>query len=177
LLRNFTVVMANIADGVTPARHLRVLRPYASFAVTKAGDDLLLDPASYHRYDDLAAALASVEPDGAARLYSTLKPRLTEAYRELGHPDTPVDNALERAIVVLLQTPVVEGQIHLRAVKGTGYGFTDPALESLSAAQKQLLRTGPANMKVIQNALRSLARALGIPPQRLPAPRTVVETH
>jgi hypothetical protein len=177
LIRNFTVVMANTADGVTPARHLKVLRPSGTFAVATTRDGIVLDPRSYRRYDDIAAAVASVEPVGAARIYGTLKPRIAEAYKDLGHPDTPVDQALERAIVALLETPVVQGPVHLHPVKGTGYAFDDPRLESLKDAQKHLLRTGPDNMKTIQDSLRSIAVALGIPASRLPATRTVTETR
>jgi len=46
------------------------------------------------------------------------------------------------------------------------------ALEGLTAAQKQLLRTGPRNVRIIQSSLRQIALALGIPPERLPAPPT-----
>src|SRR5262245_15631734 len=31
LIRNFTVAVANVAEGVTPAKHLRALRPSSSF--------------------------------------------------------------------------------------------------------------------------------------------------
>ena len=177
LIRNFTVVMANTADGATPARHLRTLRPSAAFSVDMTAGGIVLDPRSYRRYDAIASAAGSVDARGAARIYATLKPRIAEAYKDLGHPDTPVDQALERAIVALLETPVVQGPIHLHPVKGTNYAFDDPRLESLTDAQKQLLRTGPDNMRLIQGAFRSIALALGIPESHLPAPRTVVQTH
>ena len=41
-------------------------------------------------------------------------------------------------------------------------------LESLTNAQKQLLRMGPRNVKLIQAKLREVAVALGIPASRLP---------
>jgi hypothetical protein len=173
LIRNFTVSMANVADGVTPARHLRTVRPSAPFAVTTQNGRSVIDPASYRRYDSIAAAVASIDPQGAAQLYATLKPRIEEAYRDLGHPDTPVDRAVEQSIVRLLQTPVVEGPIEVRpASQGIGYVFADPNLEALSGAQKQLLRTGPDNVRKIQQGLRTMARALGIPDSRLPSERT-----
>jgi hypothetical protein len=80
---------------------------------------------------------------------------------------------LERAIVMLLRTPVLAGTERLRVEpRGIGYGFANPAIEELPAAQKQLLRTGPRNVAAIQSSLRDLALALGIPAGRLPAPRT-----
>jgi hypothetical protein len=173
LIRNFTVAVANIADGVTPAKHLTVVRPTSPFMITARGSDMRVDPRSYERYDGLAAAAESLDPAGVARLYSALKPRVAEAYRDLGQPDTPFDRTLERAIVQLLDTPVVDGSVRLKVRGGTGYAFVDPELESLTAAQKQLLRTGPVNQQRIQTSLRAIALALGIPASRLPHPRTV----
>jgi hypothetical protein len=173
LIRNFTVAMANVADGVTPQRQLRSLRPQAAFAVKRDGDRLVIDPASYRRYDNIAAAVASIDPDGAKRLFATLKPRIEEAYRDLGHPDTPVDRAVEQAIVTLLRTPVVDGPLRVEPLtKGIGYAFADPRLESLTGAQKHLLRMGPDNVRSVQRSLRAVAVALGIPPARLPPTTT-----
>ena len=175
LIRNFTVVVANIADGDTPAKHLGALKPSSSFTFIARGDDRRIDARSYQRYDGVAAAARSIDPAGAAHLYSALKPRIEEAYRELGQPDTPFDRTLERAIVQLLATPIVEGSPSVKVRGGTGYAYVDPGLEGLTAAQKQLLRTGPANVEAIQTSLRAIALALGIPEGRLPATRTVRE--
>lgn len=173
LIRNFTAVVANIAEGKTPAAQLRVLRPSSAFLVTERGSDMNVDPRSYERYDGLSAAVASTEPAGAARLYATLKPRIEEAYADLGVPGTPFDRTLERAIVLLLETPVLDEAGRLRVVhRGIVYGFADPDLEELTAAQKQLLRMGPRNVRIIQSQLRAIALALGIPAERLPVPRT-----
>ena len=168
LIRNFAVVVENVAAGVTPAKQLRVLRPASSFAVVHRNGQMFIDPRSYQRYDAIADASASIDPPGASRLYATLKPRIGEAYAQLGQPASSFDGALERAIVVLLQTPVVDGPVRVESKGGTGYRYADPHLEGLTAAQRQLLRTGPRNVRKIQSALRQLAIALGIPPGRLP---------
>ena len=62
LIRNFTVVVSNIAEGATPAKHVAVLRPSAKFQVVERGDALYLDPQSYERYSELAGAFASLNP-------------------------------------------------------------------------------------------------------------------
>jgi Protein of unknown function (DUF3014) len=173
LIRNFTVVVTNVAESRSPAGHLRVLRPSSSFQVVERSGDRFVDPRSYERYNGLAAAAASIDPPGAARLYATLKPRIEEAHRELGSAETPFDRTLERAIVSLLETPVRDGSVRVTVEpRGIGYGFADPALEALTGAQKLLLRTGPRNIRIIQSSLREIAIALGIPAQRLPAPKT-----
>jgi hypothetical protein len=171
LIRNFTLAMTNVADGHTPARALQSLRPPAGFRVVERGGDLFVDQRSYERYDGLAAAVASLDPAGASRLYATLKPRIEEAYDDLGRAGTPLDRTLERAIVVLLQTPVLDDPARLRVEpRGIGYAFAGPELENLSGAQKQLLRMGPRNLRTVKSSLRAIALALGIREQRLPAP-------
>lgn len=171
LIRNFTVAVANVAEGKTPAAHLAALRPSSSFQVVEQGGELHVDPRSYERYDGLAAAVASIEPAGAAGLYGTLKPRIEEAYRDLGFLETSFDRTLERAIALLLATPVPDAAVRMRAgPRGIGYGFADPGLEALTAAQKQLLRMGARNVRIVQSSLRDIALALGIPAERLPVP-------
>jgi Protein of unknown function (DUF3014) len=167
LLRGFTVAVENIADGATPARRLPALRPAGQFRVTEDDDDLLIDARSYERYAPLASAIDSLNIEGTARLYSTLKPRMEEAYAELGRQRS-FDVALEQAFVAMLQTPVLDGQVPIVPKGATLYAFEDPRLERLTAAQKQLARMGPRNVRVIQNKLRQIALALGIPPERLP---------
>jgi len=170
LIRTFTVAVADVAEGITPSKHLRVLRPTSPFRVLQRNGRLVIDSKSYDRYDAIAGAAASIDPAGAARVYTTLKPRIQEAYGTLGLPADAFDRALERAIVSLLQTPVIDDPVRVEP-KGLGYRYADPKLEGLTAAQKHLLRTGPRNVRTIQAALRQLAVALGIPAERLPAAR------
>ena len=167
LIRSFTIAVTNVAEGKTPARQLPMVRPSSGFRILERGGNLIIDPRSYERYDALAAAAASMDADGSARLYATLKPRIEEASRELGV--SPFDRTFERTIVLLLSTPVVDGPIRVEP-RGIGYGFADPKLEALTGGQKQLLRMGPRNMRVVQTSLRAIALALGIPAERLPAP-------
>jgi len=170
LLRNATVVIQNISEGLTPSNHLAVLKPSGSFMVVERGEYLFVNPRSYERYNSLADAVSGIDPQGAARLYTILKPRLQDAYDELGFPDTPFDRALERSIVQLLATPVPSEELRVEP-RGIGYGYADDRLENLSGAQKQLLRLGPRNARMVQDSLRRIALALGIPEARLPRPR------
>ena len=66
-------------------------------------------------------------------------------------------------VTELLETPVIDGSIALES-KSVAYEFADPRLQSLSA-QRQFLRMGPRNMRLIQAKLREIAPVLGIPPQ------------
>jgi hypothetical protein len=166
LIRNFTLVVENISNGQTPARHLRVLNPSGPFRVTERGDAFVVDPRSYLRYNDLADAVASLDAKGSADLYHTLRPRIDEAYRELGHQE-PFDDALEAAIIMLLQTPALDGEVRVNPV-GALYQYESESLEGLTDAQKQFLRMGPRNVRLVQGKLGEIALALGIPTERLP---------
>lgn len=170
LLRNFVVVAINVSEGKTPTRHLKAVAPQGNFRVKSAATGAYVDPATYARYDGFAEAIDALDARGTARLYATLRPRLVEAYAEQGIPEDKVDAVLERAIVHLLETPLVDGEVPLRA-KTISYAYSDERLESLSPAQKQFLRMGPRNVRVIQAKLRDLALYLGIPSARLPAPK------
>ena len=160
LLRSFTVSVENIASGATPARRLSVIRPAGSFRVIDGDDDMLIDPRSYDRYTSLASAVDSLDAQGVARLYSTVKPRIEEAYAELGRQRS-FDVTLEEAIVAMLRTPAVDGNVRL-VPRGALYAYENPQIERLTAAQKQLARMGPRNVRTIQAKLREIAVALGI---------------
>lgn len=172
LIRNFTVVVVNIAQGQGPARHLKAVTPPGDFQVRTVGSTVYLDPRSYSRYNSHADAVAGIDARGAARLYATLKPRIDDAHRELGSPDGDFDKTLQRAIVELLEVPIVEGDVPLKADPVT-YAYTDPSLESLTPAQRQLLRMGPRNIRIVQGKLRDIAGYLAIPPESLPQERVV----
>jgi hypothetical protein len=169
LIRNFVVVVANIAAGEAAQGRVPVLRPKGTFQVEERGEDLVINSRSYARYLPLATAATSVRPEDAARLYGMLKPRIDEAYAELGQPNTTFDQTLERAIVVLLSTPVPQGPVPVEPNgAAVAFRYADPALEKLTPSQKLLIRFGPDNQRAVQTALRNIAVALRIPEDRLP---------
>ena len=125
LLRSFTVAVENVADGNTPARRLPALRPAGQFHDTEDDDKVLIDARNYEQYAPLAAAIDSLNAEGTARLYSTLKPRLEEAYAELGRQRS-FDVALEQAFVEMLRTPALDGQVRVVPKGAALYAFEDP---------------------------------------------------
>ncbi|HEY7498551.1 MAG TPA: DUF3014 domain-containing protein [Vicinamibacterales bacterium] len=161
LIRNFTVVVQNISSGRTPSRFLTRVKPAGTFQVIERGSDLRVDPRSFHRYDAYADAVSALDARGTARLYATLKPRIDEAYRELGYPEGNFDQVMQRAIVELLKTPVVDSTPAL-VTKSVVYEYADPKLQALSPAQRQFLRMGPRNVRLVQAKLREIAPLLGI---------------
>jgi hypothetical protein len=164
LIANFTLVTLTIAEGRTPAQFLRPIAPRGPFRTRRSGEELFVDSRSYDRYNTHGDAIAALDPVGTASLYLTLKPRITDAYRELGYPEGDFDRVLERAIAVVLQTPALDDRVVLYP-KGVTYAYSDPKLESLSPAQKQLLRLGPRNGEAIRGKLEAIATLLKLRPR------------
>jgi hypothetical protein len=161
LVRTFVVSVDKIAVGSSPAKELKPATPAGRFQTIGSGAELRIDPRSYDRYNSMANAVDAIDPEGAARAYRRLSPLMQQAFDELGYSNLSFDERLARALGLLVDTPVPEGDVMLRATSVT-FQFTDPELEALSPAQKHLLRMGPHNMRLVQTKLRAFARAAGL---------------
>ena len=115
--------------------------------------------ASYRRYDLAAAVFASLDVAGSVSLYHELKPLIDEAYAEISPPGRRFDDRLLTAIDHLLAVPVLDDDVRLEE-KVVTYSFADPRLEALSGAQRQLLRMGPDNVRVVQERLSEFRRTV-----------------
>ncbi len=162
LVRRFVAVVVNIAQGENPAPHLRFLAPEGRLQVVGHGRRLAIDPASYDRFDAFAAVVSSIDASAAARVYRRLGPLLDAAARDLGQPAGEIDVLVSRAAASLLAAPVLEGDV-LLVPETPLYRFADKKLETLSPAQKQLIRMGPRNERLIQDKLKELTAALALP--------------
>ena len=159
LIRRLAVVIENAARGDYPRRQLAFLSPAGPFRVLKSDDGtLLMDPAGYARYDGYVDMLEKMPAEQMAGLLIRVEPLLNEALKELGLRD-PGDALLDAAIEQVLAVPVLEGDVPLLQ-PNVLYEFADPVLETLSPLQKQILRTGPDNVRRIQAYLRQVREAL-----------------
>jgi hypothetical protein len=175
LIRRFVAAVDNIANGLSPRVHIDFFVPPGQFAAVKKGDILIADPEGYSRYYTVADVFVSLDSQQCVSLFRALKPLCQEAYRDLGYPDQDFEQTILRAIVELLETPVVEGVIVLEKAV-LNYVILDPELEGLSDAQKHLLRMGPENVGAIQAKLKEMAIALGFAESRLPKARVYTPT-
>lgn len=148
-----------LAQGQSPARDLAVLRPTQGFAVARGGGITRLDPVATTRYAPLVAAVTTVNPAALADAFSTLRPRLAEAWLAQGHPEGSFDTAVRAAIEVVVSTPDVPADAALVPGVG-GYAYADPAFERLPAAQKHLIRMGPDHVRRVREAARQFGAAL-----------------
>ena len=164
LVRTLTVVVVNVAAGETPRPHLEFLAPKQRFRAARRPARLLVpDPAGFAGYDLFGDAVASVDALGAASGYRTLAPLFEAAYVELGHPEGGFTAVLGQAIQALLAVPVLREDVEL-VPHAIGFRYADPKLEALTPAQKQFLRIGPRNVRLVQGKLRELQGALAAPP-------------
>jgi hypothetical protein len=170
LIRRFVAAVDNIANGLSPKAHIDFFAPPGSFVVIKKGNSYVADPNGYTRYDTVADVFVSLDVKQCVSLFRALKPLCQEAYRDLGYPDQDFEQTFLRAIVELLETPVVEGDIVLEKAV-LNYVMVDPELENLSDAQKHLLRMGPENVGAIQAKMREFAVGLGFAESSLPKAR------
>lgn len=172
LIRGFAVMVDNVADGKVPTSRLRMFAPKQPFQTQTQNGQLVLDPQNYARFNAFADTIASLDANGSAAAYDRLKPLVVVAYKDLGHPDGRVDQAIEKGIDNLLRTPVIEGSVGLTQ-PSVAYQFSEPQLANLLPVQKELIRMGPRNERLIQAKLRELAVAIGIPASNLPETPTV----
>lgn len=168
LVRRFVEAVVDISRGSSPLPALEVLVPDEPFSVESSGGKLFESPRSERRYNLLGEVFAGVDAEKAAETYHQLLPLFREAYKELGVPDGDFEEVLTRAIRNLLAVDVPEGPVEVKEAVGR-YLYADQRLESLTPAEKHLLRLGPVNARRVQGKLREISERLGLPVESSPA--------
>ncbi|HQR30748.1 MAG TPA: DUF3014 domain-containing protein, partial [Anaeromyxobacteraceae bacterium] len=165
MYRRWAVAVENVAGGVVPRKQLTALAPSQPFAVARRGNEVLVDPRSYRRYDAVGDAVASVNVDALVIAWAALRPAVEAAYRALGYPDGSLDGAAARALHRIERVPLQEGDVLLVEGPGATWAYADAGLERLGDVEKQVLRMGPRNGRILQEKAREIARALqlGVP--------------
>lgn len=160
LIRATALAVVQIGDGKTPVVPLKVLRPASRVAIV-GSDQGMVDTASYPRWNGAVSALVSVRPTDAAQLYVNVKDLFDAAYAELGYPNGNFDEAIERAVDMVVSTPQPTQSPELLR-RPDYFEHTDSALRSLRPVQKQVILFGPDNQARITTWLRQLATALDL---------------
>lgn len=163
LVRRFVEAVVGISRGSSPLPALEELIPAEPFSVQRTGDRLLMDPRSQRRYDFVSDVFVSVDAEAAAQVYRQLLPLFMEAYQELGYAEEGFEEVLARAIRNLLAVEVPDRDLEVRDAVGR-YVYADPRIESLTPAEKHLVRMGPENARRIQEKLREISEMLDLPP-------------
>jgi len=138
------------------------------FTTLKQGDKEFISPDNAQRYNALVQFIEVVDARQGVQLYVTLYPLFQQAYQELGYPKGYFNDRLVAVIDKLLATPVHEAPLEVSLVDVKGpipserpwlrYEFADEALQSLTAGQKMLLRSGPVNHRRLRAKLLEIRR-------------------
>jgi hypothetical protein len=159
LLQRFVITTNNLADEELPANHQVLTKPEQTFRTFQQAGKEWIDPASYKRYTPYVDVLESLEPESLGQLYQEYKPAINNIFAEISSPGQDFDETLIEAIDLLLDTPEVPVPVEVYT-DSVMFKFKDQRLEELAAPQKQLLRTGPENMRRIKAKLREVRTAI-----------------
>lgn len=158
LLQRFVVSVNNLAnDEMATQQPLKA--PEQDFRVYSQAGKQWIDAASYKRYTPYVQMIESMENEALLDLYQQYKPQIQQKFAEIGNPDQPFDGVAISAINQLLDTPEVPVPVEVYS-DSVAYKYADSQLENLSEPQKQLLRTGPDNMRRIKAKLREIKAML-----------------
>jgi hypothetical protein len=167
-VRRAVATVDNLPRELAPVMVWPVKPTPGRFATLKAADGtsetIHVDNAA--RYTPFVRFIEAVDSAQAVALYRRLYPLFQQAYEELGFPGRYFNDRLVQVLDHLIATPVQPGPLAVKLVEVKGpvpstrpwvrYEFADPALESLSAGQKMLLRTGADNHQRLRAKLVDL---------------------
>lgn len=159
IARRFVVTVEALPRRKIGNRYNLIKPVTGDFVIRGKNDDTSLSAANYSRYTSLVILAETVETEKLIRLYVRFYPLFQEEYRDLGYPKRYFNDRVVEAIDDLLAAPEIEGSIKLTQPK-VMYEFADPALESLSAGRKMMIRMGPENAAKIKAKLREIRRGL-----------------
>ena len=155
LIQRFVVSVTNLANDEMAPNHQLLTPPEQNFRVYSQAGKQWIDAASYKRYTPYVDMLESFDNDALLNIYGIYKGDIQAKYAEIGNPDQDFNSVLLEAIDQLLNTPEVPVPVEVYT-DSVAYKYADDRLENLSEPQKQLLRTGPDNMRRIKAKLREL---------------------
>lgn len=168
--RRLVATVDNLGRSFAPSRMWPVNPAEGRFLTEKQGDAELISADNGLRYVPYVLLIETVDLRQVQAAYVRLYPLLQKAYEELGYPKRYFNDRVVEVLDQLVATPDINGAIKVRlpAINGPMqperpwvlYEFEDPALQSLSAGQKILLRTGPVNERRLKAKLAELRRLL-----------------
>jgi len=162
----FVATVDNLGRAHASPRLWPVNPARGRFAVAGTDGATTIDMANAGRYAEFVALIERVDLHRAVAAYARLYPLFQRAYEDLGYPKRYFNDRLVDVIDRLLAAPEPPAppRVHRAPVKGPVqperswvlYEFDDPALESLSAGQKILVRMGVANERRVKAKLAEL---------------------
>jgi hypothetical protein len=151
LLERLAAVDNALARDESVSGELEFLRPHRAFAPGARG---------FKRFDAFANVVSSLDERKVALAYRALHPLLESAVHAIAPRSQPLDQITQRALQRIVDAPVRD-EVKL-SQSGAYWFYDDPQLERAGPVEKQLLRMGARNTRLLQNEAREIASALGM---------------
>lgn len=168
--RRVVATVDNLGRSHAPSRLWPVNPAEGRFLTEKQGDAEVISADNGLRYTPYVLLIETVDLRQVVAAYVGLYPLLQKAYEELGYPKRYFNDRVVEVLDQLMATPDINGPVRVRLPVINGpmqprrpwvlYEFEEPALQSLSAGQRILLRTGPVNERRLKAKLAELRRLL-----------------
>ncbi|XQW86083.1 DUF3014 domain-containing protein [Thalassotalea piscium] len=163
MVRRFVVFTDNFARGNVAYQYSILVKPTGKFSAKEEdvnGEHILKwDENVTKRFSLYVDLLRTIDSDLLVQWYVELKPLIDEAYSELGYPDEEFTEVLHEAITRVLDMEIPKETLELER-PSVMYKFKDQDIESLSDADKLLLRIGKDNLLVIKSVLLEINEKL-----------------
>lgn len=154
-VRRVTATIDNLPRRTVAPRVWPLKRAPGQFMVSGNDEHPTIAASNAARYAVYVRLAEAIDSAKLAAVYFHYYPLFQQAYRDLGYPKGHFNDRLVEVIDHLLETPDLQGPIALVRPKVL-YRYADPDLESRSAGQKILMRTGAENARRIKAKLREI---------------------
>lgn len=171
--RRVVATVDNLGRASAPVAAWPVHPTPDRFLVQQQPDGTLIAAENATRYTPFVLLVGTLDVKRVVELYRRMYPLLQDSYREQGFGNRNFNDRVIEVIDLLLATPepAQPPRVQLTEVKGpyqlerpwVRYRYADPALESLSAGQKILVRVGPVNERRLKHKLQELKDELLAP--------------
>jgi hypothetical protein len=168
--RRFVATVDNFGLSSAPSRLWPVNVAPGRFVVDAADGGEVIGADNVARYAPFVTLIEGVDLHRAVATYVHLYPLLQRAYEEIGYPKRYFNDRFVEVIDRLLMTPEPASppKVHLPPINGPVrparpwvlYEFDDPALQSLTAGQKIMVRMGLVNERRVKAKLGELRRLI-----------------
>ncbi|MEK9775247.1 MAG: DUF3014 domain-containing protein [Quisquiliibacterium sp.] len=157
-VRRFVATVDNLPRPTLSMRVRMIRGTPGLFMTSGAEGGRSIAPENSSRYTAFVRFVRGLDAKKLVSVYLRFYPLLQEEYRSLGFPNKQFNDRVVEAIDDMLSAPEPKGPILLVQPK-VMYKFADPALESLSAGRKIMVRVGNDNAQILKAKLREI-RAL-----------------
>jgi hypothetical protein len=170
LVRNVVATVDNLDRKHAPRLVWPVNSTAGRFIAAPLHGQLVVGADNELRYAPFVLMAESADIQALVSLYVAWYPLFQQAYEDLGYPGRHFNDRLLAVIDHLLAAPEPDGPVAVEALRVNAptplarpwqhMVFVDPALESLSAGQKIMVRVGAVNERRLKARLQLLRTAL-----------------